>query len=99
MGVGALAFVAMVLFLIQYISDATVFGYNPRDAPGWTSLILTILSLSGIQLFGMGILGEYLGRLLEETKRRPAYLVARTLNFEPRPPLEPMQNPADCGRL
>ena len=84
MAVGVFALVAAVVFLIQYITNTTVLGYNPRHAPGWTSLILAILSLSGIQLFGMGILGEYLGRLFEETKRRPPYLIAATMNLPPR---------------
>jgi dolichol-phosphate mannosyltransferase len=84
MAMGIFALVAAVIFLIQYITNTTVFGYNPRHAPGWTSLILAILSLSGIQLFGMGILGEYLGRLFEETKRRPPYLIAATMNLQPR---------------
>jgi dolichol-phosphate mannosyltransferase len=84
MAVGIFALVAAVVFLIQYVTDTTVLGYNPRDAPGWTSLILAILSLSGIQLFGLGILGEYLGRVFEETKRRPPYLIAATMNLQPR---------------
>ena len=84
MAMGILALVAAVVFLIQYITNTTLLGYNPRDAPGWTSLILAILSLSGIQLFGLGILGEYLGRLFEETKRRPPYLIAATMNLPPR---------------
>jgi dolichol-phosphate mannosyltransferase len=84
MAMGVFALVAAVVFLIQYITNTTVLGYNPRHAPGWTSLILAILSLSGIQLFGMGILGEYLGRLFEETKRRPPYLIAATMNLPPR---------------
>jgi polyisoprenyl-phosphate glycosyltransferase len=84
MAVGVFALVAAVVFLVQYLTDTTVLGYNPRRAPGWTSLILAILSLSGVQLFGMGILGEYLGRLFEETKRRPPYLIAATINLPPR---------------
>ena len=84
MAVGVFALVAAVVFVIQYITDTTLLGYNPRNAPGWTSLILAILSLSGIQLFGMGILGEYLGRVFEETKRRPPYLIAATMNLSPR---------------
>jgi glycosyltransferase involved in cell wall biosynthesis len=86
MAVGLLALFAAVIFLIQYISNTTLFGYNPRHAPGWTSLILAILSLSAVQLFGLGILGEYLGRVFEETKRRPAYLIGATINLSPRTP-------------
>ena len=69
--------------------DTTIGGYNPRQAPGWTSLILAIFFLSGTQLVGMGILGEYIGRLFEETKARPAYLVKEQLNFDHQESLHP----------
>jgi glycosyltransferase involved in cell wall biosynthesis len=83
MAVGVLAVVAAVAFFFQYVTNTTVLGYNPRHAPGWTSLMLAILSLSGLQLFGLGIIGEYIGRVFEETKGRPAYLIAATFNLPP----------------
>lgn len=83
MTVGVLAFVLGVLVLIQYIGDYTIFGYNPRSARGWTSLALTLLFSSAVQLLCLGILGEYLGRLFEEAKRRPAYLVRRRIGIAP----------------
>jgi dolichol-phosphate mannosyltransferase len=43
--------------------------------PGWTSLAVLVSFLSGVQLLTLGVLGEYLGQVLEETKRRPLYLV------------------------
>lgn len=81
MTVGVLAFLIGILVLVQYIGDYTIFGYNPRAARGWTSLALTLLFSSAVQLFCLGILGEYLGRLFEETKRRPAYLVKRRIGI------------------
>jgi glycosyltransferase involved in cell wall biosynthesis len=48
--------------------------------PGWTSLIVAVLFLGGLQLLAIGILGEYIGRIYEETKRRPLYLVRDTRN-------------------
>jgi dolichol-phosphate mannosyltransferase len=42
---------------------------------GWTSLIVTILLVGGVQTLVLGIIGEYVGRLFLEVKRRPLYLV------------------------
>ena len=50
---------------------------------GWPSLVCIILLLSGIQMLGIGILGQYLAKTYLETKRRPIYLVAQT-NIETR---------------
>jgi len=50
---------------------------------GWTSLILTVLFMGGIQLISLGILGLYLGRQYREVKKRPLYVVAATVGFEP----------------
>jgi glycosyltransferase involved in cell wall biosynthesis len=47
-----------------------------RVIPGWTSLAVIVSFLSGVQLLTLGVLGEYLGQVLEESKRRPLYLVA-----------------------
>lgn len=89
-GIGVLAMLAGLLFLIQYLGDITIAGYNPRQARGWTSLILAILFLSGTQLFGLGVLGEYLGRIFEETKDRPMFIVDTAVNLPIVPaPLDP----------
>lgn len=55
--------------------------------PGWTSLIVALLFLGGVQLLAIGILGEYIGRIYEEVKRRPLYLVRDAVNLDtpPRP--------------
>jgi glycosyltransferase involved in cell wall biosynthesis len=48
---------------------------------GWTSLIVTICVIGGSLLISIGILGEYVGKLYEQSKGRPLYLVSRTLNL------------------
>jgi dolichol-phosphate mannosyltransferase len=47
------------------------------DLPGWTSLMVVVLFLGGIQLITIGIVGEYVARIYEEVKSRPLYLIAR----------------------
>jgi polyisoprenyl-phosphate glycosyltransferase len=49
---------------------------------GWTSLMAAILFLGGIQLICIGILGQYLGRVFEQCKERPLYIVAKNIGFD-----------------
>ena len=79
--VGFLTFLAGAIVLILYLANTTVFGYNPRQVRGWTSLVLAVFFLSGIQLISLGLIGEYVGRLFEEVKSRPKFIVRQTMNF------------------
>jgi len=49
--------------------------------PGWTLLFIACLSIGSIQLVVLGILGEYIGRIYGEAKRRPLYLLKERLGF------------------
>ena len=51
--------------------------------PGWTSTLISIFFLGAVQLICLGILGEYLGRIYEEVKRRPHYVVRQVLGCPP----------------
>jgi dolichol-phosphate mannosyltransferase len=57
--------------------------YHGRNVPGWTSLMVLTSVTGCAMLVGLGILGQYVGRIYEETKGRPLYLVARTFNTGP----------------
>lgn len=52
------------------------------DVPGYASLIAAITFFSGVQLIGLGVIGEYLGRVFTEVKRRPLFIVAEEIGFE-----------------
>ncbi len=55
--------------------------YIQHDAvPGWATMTICVTFLGGIQLLGIGILGEYIGRIFEEVKQRPLYIVARHIS-------------------
>jgi glycosyltransferase involved in cell wall biosynthesis len=60
---------AYILFILTRV---LLFGV---DVPGYASIIVAILFFSGINMIGLGIIGEYLGRVLSEVKRRPLYLI------------------------
>jgi glycosyltransferase involved in cell wall biosynthesis len=73
-GVGTvISLISMVYALVLVISTLQ----HGIDVPGYASLIVAVLFLGGVQLIGIGILGEYIGRIFEESKRRPPYLVRR----------------------
>jgi glycosyltransferase involved in cell wall biosynthesis len=50
--------------------------------PGLSTTILVVTFFSGVQLFGLGLMGEYIGRIYDEVKRRPMYIVDRQINFK-----------------
>ncbi len=58
-----------------FIALRTILFGNP--VAGYPSLITIMLFMAGIQLIGIGVVGEYIGRIYDETKRRPVYLVRR----------------------
>ena len=67
-----------VLYAAHSVYKKIFLGLNPA---GFTGLIVTIAFLGGAQLLFLGVIGEYLGRVYEEVKRRPHYIVARSLNL------------------
>ena len=66
--VSALSFIYAAYLLIKTV----FFG---ADTPGYASIMITILFACGVQLIGIGVLGEYIGRIFAESKKRPVYIV------------------------
>ena len=67
--------VALMLLILQRIFSINIFGYSPSDVPGYTSIIISVFFASGVQLFAIGIIGEYISRIFIESKNRPSYLI------------------------
>jgi glycosyltransferase involved in cell wall biosynthesis len=68
-----LVFALISLFYAGYLVLRTV--VRGIDVPGYASLMVAILFFGGVQLITLGVLGEYLGRVYNEVKKRPLYLV------------------------
>ena len=73
----------VALFALGYATFLAVqtmlFG---NSVPGYASIMVSVLFLGGVQLISLGVLGEYVGRILTETKQRPLYVVRDTVGIE-----------------
>ena len=70
----ALSLVMLIWALIGWLAGKTV--------SGWTSLMCSIWMIGGIQLLSLGVIGEYIGKIYAEAKRRPRYIIESVLNQE-----------------
>ncbi len=81
---------AISLFAFSYVAAFTIktmiYG---TDLKGFPSLIVSIMFFAGVQLISLGIIGEYLGRIYEEVKARPLFLVAEEIGLQGRVPAQP----------
>jgi dolichol-phosphate mannosyltransferase len=78
--VGLVATLGATIYAIYAIYVRLALGESPA---GFTALIIAITFFSGVQLLFLGVIGEYLGRVFEEAKGRPQYIVARRVGREP----------------
>jgi polyisoprenyl-phosphate glycosyltransferase len=69
------------------------------DVPGYPSLIVAIMFFSGVQLIGLGVIGEYISRVFTEVKRRPLYVVAEKVGLDDEPEARHGQRDRVVARL
>jgi glycosyltransferase involved in cell wall biosynthesis len=77
----ALSVMATAFIATWKIFGFSLFGYSPSAVPGWTSLVCLILFLNGIQFLILGIIGEFIGRIYNETKQRPRWIIRKALGI------------------
>ena len=77
--IGSFTAVAAVLYLLWIIIEKLAWGIA---VPGYASIIVLILLLGSIQLFCIGIIGEYVGRTFEQSKDRPIYIAKEILDYK-----------------
>jgi polyisoprenyl-phosphate glycosyltransferase len=75
--ISALGFLVFLLSAAMGLWTLWVRLFTDRAVPGWTSTLLPIYLLGGIQILCTGVLGEYLGRVYQETKARPRYIIEK----------------------
>ena len=76
--------IGMLVCLFSLIASAWSFltHFLGNSVPGWTSTVLAIYFLGGVQLVFLGLIGEYIGKIYLEVKKRPHYIVRKTRNIE-----------------
>lgn len=73
-GIFTVSIIMLIYFLIRHFMGATV--------QGWTSIVVSVWAIGGLQLLSIGVIGEYIGKIYLETKRRPNFIVETYLNDE-----------------
>ena len=83
--------IGFIVALLGFLYACLVIGIVllGRVVPGWTSLMVVILVLGGTQMIMIGVLGEYLWRVLDETRGRPKYIIEEMREPDPPPSKEP----------
>ena len=79
-GLGIMSIIISIILLI-YALISYAFKLNNLSA-GWTSMMVTITFFAGVQLLSIWIMSEYIGRIYDETKQRPQYIIDKKINFK-----------------
>jgi hypothetical protein len=83
---GGIIAVSALVYGTVIVVDHWIDGHT---LPGWPTLAAGLMFFSGIQLLSIGILGEYIGRIFDEVKQRPVYLIDQVLGASGIPPDRP----------
>lgn len=74
--IGFIVFLVSIIMLIRFLV-----GFSSGDlVQGWTTLVISIWGIGGLQLLAIGVIGEYIGKIYMETKNRPKFIVEKFLN-------------------
>ena len=80
--VGTMGIISILISIIILIYSILSYIFNWNDlASGWTSMMVTMTFLGGMILISLWMIGEYVGRIYDETKRRPEYIIEKTINI------------------
>ena len=81
--IGGLGLISIVISfaILLYSLLSYCFQLN-QLTPGWTSIMVTVTFFAGIQLLGIWILSEYIGRIYDEARNRPQYIIDKTINIK-----------------
>ena len=80
--ISILSFLGAVFFILHRILNFTLFGFPAKNVPGTATIVVAVLFIGGMQLVCLSIIGEYLGRVFDETKSRPNWVVESRLGFD-----------------
>ena len=80
---GGLGIISIIISFIILIYSILSFAFEWNNlAPGWTSIMVSITFFAGVQLLSIWVLSEYIGRIYDETKNRPQYVIDKTINIK-----------------
>lgn len=80
--VGGLGIISIIISFIVLIYSILFYACDWNNLePGWTSIMVSITFFAGVQLLSIWILSEYIGRIYDETKNRPQYVIDKTINI------------------
>lgn len=89
--IGSIISTFAIFYALFFMIKTAIYG---AEVPGFPSLIVSVMFFSGIQLVFLGIIGEYVGRIFAEVKRRPLYIVAEEVGADTGPTIMPRRDEA-----